>query len=97
LAVLVVQTGRIPILEEIVQASAIREDVGAVDDAKTPGPWTVEGCALFEAGVGISILYSVWRQSGGVALVVSGFMLDQAHEDVIGMRDLVVVEDIVFG
>lgn len=92
-----VQTRGIPILEEVVETGAICEDVGAINDAKTPGPGAIKLCAFLEGRVGVRRLYGVGRQGGRIALEISRFMLNKAHEDVAGVRDLVVVEDVVFG
>jgi hypothetical protein len=80
-----VQTRRVPILEEVVQASAVREDIRAVDDAKAPGPGAIECGAFCKRWVGVSRLTREWREGVRVALEVSRFMLDQSHEDVVGM------------
>lgn len=92
-----VQTRGIPIIEEVVETGAICEDVGAINDAETPGPGAIRLCAFREGRVGVRRLYCVRRQGVRIALEISRFMLNEAHEDVAGVRDLVVVEDVVFG
>lgn len=92
-----IQTLRAPILEKVVQTATVHEYVAAVDDAKSPGPRTVELCAFCKGWVREGWLRGEGRQGGGVALEVGRFVLNEGHEDVARVGDLVVVEDGVFG
>lgn len=85
LAALGIQTSRIPVLEEVVHTGTVCKDVGAIDDSKTPGSCAVELCTFSVGWVCEGCLCCERLQGGRIPLVVSCFMLDQAHEDVAGV------------
>ena len=82
----------VPILEEIVQSSAVLEDVGTVDDAEAPCAYAIGLGAVRKGGI---IVSRVWRKCCDrirIALPVRRFMLNDTHEDVRRVRYLVVIE-----
>lgn len=88
---------RIIILEEIVQARAINENAGGIDEARPPGSRTISLRAGGEVGVAPG--FNLWCEGDervGVALEVGCFCLDDAGERVTAVAPLVVVEGVVF-
>lgn len=92
------------IVEERVQARAVAENVARAEDTQRPA-------VLADAGAALAEVVEVWvggaKDAGdevggrlelgcvGVRLVVGGFGLDEAHEDVLGLGEFVLVERVV--
>lgn len=87
--------GGAPIFKETVQPSAVHEDVGAVDNSKTPGLVAVGLSAVGVSGIVplcASCIGSEWDKCVRVCLKVGCFLLDRAHEHVGCARELVIIE-----
>ena len=89
--------GSTPVLKETVQARTILENVGGVDDAKTPSLCTVALGAIGECRVCVCRVGCEGNQRVRIGLEVGCLLLYGAHEDVRGMRKLVVVQHRMFG
>lgn len=85
------------VFEEGVEACAVDVDVRGAEDAETEGLDALGRVGGADGPVGVDP-GGVGGEGGGgdgVALEVRGFGLDEAHEDVGGFADLVVVEGVV--
>lgn len=85
------------VFEEGVEAGAVYVDVRGAEDAETEGLDALGRVGGADGPVGIDPGGVGSERGGGdgVALEVRGFGLDEAHEDVGGFADLVVVEGVV--
>lgn len=89
LAVLRIRAGLSIVLKEAVQISAVDEQIRGVHDTQTPGLLARGRRAGREVGIVPGVLGRVGNQSCGVGLVVWSLSLDQTHEDVRRVRNLV--------
>ncbi len=87
----------IPILKEIIQSAAVHEDRRGIDKAQAPRAGAIWFDAVAVIWVVPGGLWCVGDEGVRVALEIGGFVLDVAHEDVLGVDELVVVHDGVFG
>lgn len=83
------------VVEEAVQAHAVAEDVVRAQDAEAPAGGGIDARRGGEDGVGESRVLGEGDGGVGVGLVVGGFGLDLAHEDLAGVDELVFVFDVV--
>jgi len=86
------------VLEERVQTGSVDQDVVAGHDAQTPTLVARRAEVLRRAGREVWILEGVLlhgkrNESGWVGLPVWSLGLNVAHEDVLGVQELVVVQD----
>lgn len=95
LAVIESNASLVVVLEERIQTSTIDEDVLRVENTHTPS--LVILCSTIEDRISKGSVRSERGCSIWVALVVGCFGLDQGHVDVLGVGDLIVVENIVLG
>lgn len=89
---------RVPVLEEIVQPTAVHEDGTGIQDPKTPSPGAIRRRAVRVGGiVPAALRCEVGVEGVRVALVIRRLMLNVTHEDVFRVGKLVVVHDAVLG
>lgn len=97
LAILCSKTiGSTPVLEKTIETRTVLEDVGGIDDTKTPSFRAIVVDAVGESGVGVSWVWSEGDKRIGVCLEVGCFVLYRAHEDVRGVRKLIVIQHRMF-
>lgn len=78
------------VVEEAVQARAVDEDRVRVEDAKTPA-----GSARCKDRVVVRRDSGEGRERVRVGLVVCGLSLDESHEDVTGVGQLVLIQGVM--
>jgi len=86
----IIAASRRIVVEEGVQARAVHEDVGRVEDPQAPGAGGAGEGRVIECAVS-----GEWCGSRGYWLVVRCFGLDEAHVDVLRVGELVLVECVV--